>query len=246
MPGSRKRLVAAGTALSLLVAGAITWALAGGPNDKPPLGLFTSLPILWNESGSIGETLDGEGPAHWVRGALEADHRVEALDTLDGQGLGQLDRLVMAQPRPLAPAENVALDDWVRGGGRLLLFADPLLTEHSRFAIGDRRRPQDVVLISPILRRWGIELSFDEDQDDAPRTVVWAKGPLTVRLAGQLALVAPGAPAACKLAAGGLVAECAIGKGRAVILADAAVLEAEPEDDGSNAAVAMLLRRAFR
>ncbi len=246
MPVNRRRLAAAAAALMLLVAGAVTWALAGGPKDKPPLGLFTSLPILWNESDSIGETLDGAGTAHWVRGALEAEHLLEALDTLDESELTRFDRLVLAQPRPLAPAENVALDDWVRGGGRLLLLADPLLTEHSRFAIGDRRRPQDVVLISPILRRWGLELSFDEDQGDEPRTAALGEVPLTVRLAGQLALATPSAPSDCALAAGGLVAECTIGKGRAVIVADAAVLEAGPVDDRARATLAELLLRAFR
>ena len=246
MPASSKRLLAAGTALSLLVAGALAWALADGPSDKRPLGLFTSLPIVWNESGSIEETLDGAGEPHWVRGALEVDHRIEPLDTLDGPELKQLDRLVLAQPRPLAPAENVALDDWVRGGGRLLLFADPMLTEHSRFTYGDRRRPQDVVLISPILRRWGLELSFDEEQNDAPRSAALGDASIPVRLAGELALATPGAPASCALMAGGLVAECVIGKGRAVILADAAVLEAERVEDGPEGALAELLRRAFR
>jgi len=134
----------------------------------------------------------------------------------------------------------------VRGGGRLLLFADPLLTEHSRFAIGDRRRPQDVVLISPILRRWGLVLSFDEDQEDEPRTAALGEVPLTVRLTGQLALATPGAPSECALAAGGLVAECTIGKGRAVIVADAAVLEAGSVDDRALATLAELLLRAFR
>ena len=50
----------------------------------------------------------------------------------------------------------------MRGGGRVLLFADPMLTRHSAFALGDRRRPQDVVLLSPILARWRLELQFDE------------------------------------------------------------------------------------
>ena len=67
---------------------------------------------------------------------------------------------MMIQPRPLSPQENVALDNWVAAGGRLLLFADPALTEDSAFAIGDRRRPQDVVLLSPILARWGLELEL--------------------------------------------------------------------------------------
>ena len=44
---------------------------------------------------------------------------------------------------PLAqPAEDlVALDDWVRGGGRVLLLADPMLEWPSKRPLGDPLRP---------------------------------------------------------------------------------------------------------
>lgn len=211
----------------LLAVGAVAaWAWPGS-GEKPALGLFTSLPIYWSESVSVSEALEGDGDQHWARGAWEEDHRLIPVDTLEPESLKPLTRLVMAQPRPLAPAENVALDAWVRGGGRLLLFADPLLTEHSRFALGDKRRPQDVVLLSPILTRWGLQLSFDDEQGEGERTMRYGAITLPERLAGRLRTVAPGAPARCTIAAGGLVAECAIGKGRATVVADAALLESE-------------------
>lgn len=69
----------------------------------------------------------------------------------------------MAARRP--ERENVALDDWVRAGGARALFADPLLTFNSRFSIGDRRRPQDVATLSPILTR---SARLERDEDAAP------------------------------------------------------------------------------
>jgi hypothetical protein len=237
MMAPRSKLAAAGAAVTL-VAGIAVLALPPPDNDgaKPGLGLFTSLPIFWAESENIADMLGSAAPPHWARIALEADHRLVPLDTLGRADLQKLDRLVMAQPRPLAPAENVALDDWVRGGGRLLLFADPMLTAHSRFALGDRRRPQDVVLLSPILQRWGLELEFDEEQTDAERQVRFGEGAIPVRLAGTLRRVAPGAPAECALDADSVAARCAIGKGQVLVIADAAMLEDDRNGGASDLA----------
>lgn len=239
-------LAAAGAAVAL-IAGIAIWALPDASSDqtKPELGLFTSLPIYWAESDSITETLDGSGPPHWARTALEADHRLVPLDTLSTEGLGRLDRVIMAQPRPLAPAENVALDDWVRGGGRLLLLADPMLTEHSRFMVGDKRRPHDVALLSPILRRWGLELQFDEDQPEAERSVRFGGEAIPIQLAGEFQIIAAGAPADCAIESDSLIARCRIGKGVALVVADAAVLGAEREPGAAQAGLDRLMGAAF-
>ena len=225
----RARLAAAGVAAALLAAGILAQVLPGNPDkdDRPELGLFTSLPIYWSESEGVGEALDGGGAVHWARTALEEGHRLVPLDTLDGDNLARLERLVMAQPQPLAPAENVALDDWVRGGGRLLLFADPFLTEHSRFLLGDKRRPQDMVVLSPIMRRWGLELRFDEDQPAGERTISFAGTSIPVEMVGTFARIAPGAASDCALSAGDAVARCQVGKGEVLLLADAALFDRE-------------------
>lgn len=206
---------------------AVGLAVDGGqqPVPKPKIGLFTTLPILWRETGDLGELLSGDAPPHWAQAALAAHGAVQPLDTLAGQS-GTLPLpgdalLVMAQPRGLSPSENVALDDWVRAGGRVLLFADPLLTAESAFAIGDRRRPQDVVLLSPILARWGLELQFDEDQLPGAREVRLLGGAIPVNLPGRFAARGP----ACRLLADGLAARCRIGAGHVLAVADAALLE---------------------
>jgi len=241
----RSKLAMAGIGAAL-AAGVAVWAFPASDAEKvkPPLGLFTSLPIYWGESESVGEMLDAKMAPHWARTALERDNRLLPLDTLEAAELAGLDRLVMAQPRPLAPAENVALDDWVRGGGRLLLFADPLLTEHSRFALGDRRRPQDVVLLSPILRRWGLELEFDEDPSHGERTVNVAGKAVPVEYPGRLRAIAGSAPS-CIIESESVVARCRIGRGSAVVVADAAVLETNREPELGAEALQALVGAAF-
>lgn len=192
------------------------------------LGLMTSLPILWGEQESFGAVLAGGKPPGWVRETLGERFTLEPLDALDAENLAELRLLVLAQPRALSPQENVALDDWVRKGGRVLIFADPLLTAHSRYPVGDRRRPQDVVLLSPLLTHWGLALSFDEDQPEGEREITVASGPVPVDQAGQLT---PLDGAQCELSGAGLLARCSIDQGRATILADAALLGEEDHTD---------------
>ncbi len=213
-------------------------------SERPPLGLMTTLPLIWAEATDLGELLAPKGEVNWVKVELEGRFLLEPLDTLEEGSLARLDRLVLAQPRALSPGENVALDAWVRGGGRLLLFADPMLTRHSRFAVGDRRRPQDVALLSPILSHWGLELLFDAEQAEGERLIEIEGASVPVALAGSFG-VAPGA--ACTSAGGGVLVRCRLGKGSVVALADAAVLD-DPEagDTGPRQdALGRLLALAF-
>ena len=234
-----QRRFALGIAATFLFAAIGVWALS--PQDEAerrPLGLMSTLPIYWGEAAGMDELIGGTAQPHWVRGTLEREFDLIPVDNLaEARELAQDDGLtwlLLAQPRALSGPENVALDKWVRGGGQLLLFADPMLTGHSRFSIGDRRRPQDVILLSPILSRWGLSLHFDEAQLAGEREVDYDGMALPVDLAGTFRLVAtdPGAPAQCKLAADKVVADCAIGQGRALIVSDAALLD---QDAGGTA-----------
>lgn len=208
------------------------------------IGLFTSLPILWNEYAELSDLLKLEGDSHWALEAFKRQGRVVPLDRLAPIPAG-LGLLVMAQPRPLSPDENIALDEWVRGGGKLLLFADPMLTQHSAFAIGDRRRPEAMVLLSPILARWGLTLRFDEAQPAGEREVELLGQPVPVNLPGSFTLADEAG--ACRVHADGLAVRCQIGKGVVLAIADAALLEPQPQGGAGNreAALGALLDSAF-
>lgn len=236
--------------LALALAGIAWLGWARGQRGTQPVGLFTTLPILWTENPDLAAALDPAARPHWARQGLARIGPTVPLDTLNGTGngaggvqsLGRVRRLVMAQPRVLSPQENVALDEWVRGGGQLLLLADPALTAHSDFAIADPRRPQAVVLLSPILDRWGLELRFAEDQvlGEGRREVMGMAVP--VNLPGHFVTEGQGN---CRLWADGLVVTCAVGQGRVVALADAAVLEGGDPDGARARALAWLLDMAF-
>ncbi len=237
-------------ALALLASGVAVWffALRGPEARGQPLGLFTTLPLYWGEAADLSAMLEPDAEHHWARALVEEHRDLQPLDVLTPEALAPLGDLLIAQPRALAPAENVALDDWVRGGGHVLLFADPLLTAHSGFALGDRRRPMDVALLSPILNRWGLSLDLDETQPEGEREARLLGGPVPVDQAGRFALVptAPDAPASCRLLEGGLAADCAIGRGHALIVADAALLDREGQrQDEREAALSRLMTAAY-
>ena len=125
------------------------------------------------------------------------------------------------------------------------MFADPMLSGKSRFPFGDRRRPQAVALLSPILARWGLELLFAEDQPAGIRNRAVGEIALPVAMAGHFVQrsAAGGAEAACTLLADGLVARCTIGAGRALILADATVLEGEDASEALEQRVELAVRK---
>ncbi len=173
---------------------------------------------------------------------LEESYQLAPLDFLTTEALESHRNLLMAQPRALAASENVALDGWVRGGGRLLLLADPMMTGASRFALGDRRRPQDVALLSPILAHWGMELFFDEEQAAGPRVIDAASHAIPVDLAGELALAENGA---CELFGEELVAHCRIGEGEALVIADAAMLDIESPAPQAESALRFVVAHIF-
>ena len=119
-----------------------------------------------------------------------------------------------------------------------------MLTRHSAFGLGDRRRPQDVVLLSPILTRWGLDLRFDEDQPAGARAASVLGATIPVDLPGRFAVAAGGR--GCRLEAGGLAALCRVGRGQVLALADAALLDegdpaAPAERDARAAALDRLL-----
>ena len=213
--------------------GAVVMASAVKAQDAAPqpardtLALMGTIPIYWGESANLNDVINGNAEPHWARAVLEETYQLDPVSALNTEVLSKQRNLLLAQPRALSPLENVALDDWVRGGGHVLIFADPMMTGHSHYPIGDRRRPQDVILLSPILQHWGLSLQFDEQQPFGMTAHEDDGASLQVNLAGFFTLQAAAPGTDCKLRFSGVLADCRIGAGHALILADAALLDHE-------------------
>ncbi|HVM22194.1 MAG TPA: hypothetical protein VM308_02685 [Sphingomicrobium sp.] len=225
MTGARRRalLVAAIALLLLLAAAAIVASSGNSPRpraeaDKPVLLLLTSLPIVFGEEFS----LDPE-PAPALT-ALRGRYRVVPISTSDSRSLGQGGLLLMAHPHAQTPDNLVSLDRWVRAGGGVLLLADPMLEWPSKRPLGDVLRPPPMFADTGLLGHWALRL-------DAPAE----RGPAVRMLDGSpIETVSPGMLyGGCAIAPDRLTARCGIGNGRAVVIADADFIRADPYDSGA-------------
>lgn len=192
-----------------------------------PVGLVTALPLLWNETGGVAGQIGTRG-AHGAFVAASR-HAYRPLDYLNAPSLNGVERLLLAQPRLLQPAEMVALDRWVRDGGRGVFLVDPLLLWPSPLPPGDPRRPPLTSLLDPLLAHWGLRL-----EAVAPGRIGVERRRLgggVVVLAGasrfvSVPVVGGDAPPRCVLADGGLIARCRVGRGRVALIADADLIDA--------------------
>lgn len=200
--------------------------------------LMSSLPLVFGEGADISDMLKSDGPPHPFYEMLQSGYNITPVDSLalPGSSLktGGPDILILAQPRPLTPEELVTLDDWVRGGGHVLIFADPLLMWHSEYPLGDKRRPQAVSLLTPIFTRWGLDFVFDYNpvlrvtEFDADNVAPGTERVVTIT-AGTFMPVAGHNPAngVCNISMPPVMARCQIGKGQAIVVADADMLDTE-------------------
>jgi hypothetical protein len=217
--------------VALAGAGAVVVAeLRSGPSalgerstaQRPSVLLLTALPLLFNEEFSLS---DGGSPA---LKRLQSRYRVVPISVTNATELAKGRLLLMAQPQAQTAENLVALDAWVRGGGRVLLLADPMLEWPSKRPFGDPTRPSPMFADTGLLQHWGVRL-------DSPDR----RGPAERRLGDyQVATVSPGSlQGTCKIAPDLFEAKCQVGKGRATIVADADFLNVASDADSNLDAV---------
>jgi hypothetical protein len=223
---SRQLLVASGGLLAIAVAAA--WAITDpanelGPrpeNRRPALALLTSLPLVFGESFGLQA---GGSPALT---RLEQRYQVKPIGIADSASLGGQGLLLMAHPRAQPAEVLVELDNWVRGGGRLLLLADPRLDWPSERPLGDMLRPPPGFADTGLLGHWGVQL-------EGPSTV----GPASAGNGHfEVQTSSPGQLSSrrCELVGNAFVARCRIGKGKVTVIADADFLNVESGDASEN------------
>lgn len=218
MTRARVRVTAAiGIALAAAIALALAWNRDGAQplparpaSERPPLLLLTSLPLVFGEDFSLRNI---GSPA---LKALEMRYHVVPISVADPSELAKGRLLLMAQPLAQPAEDLVALDEWVRDGGRVLLLADPMLEWPTERPLGDPLRPPAMFMDTGLLGHWGLNL-------EAPAE----RGPRTSTVGGYAVVtVSPGIlSGACSIASDGIVAHCRVGKGRVTVVADADLLQ---------------------
>jgi len=196
------------------------------PEARARIGIMAAVPLqglpLGAAQGVAPVEAIGRRSPLWHM--LEARFQPRALDALDMASLDGLEALLLIQPRQLAPAELVALDGWVRDGGRAVILADPLLHWPDHRSLAHPARAPLTSLLDPLLHHWGLELepaAMAQERDPVERR--WLKDGGLVQLAGASRFRARKSEraAACRLRDEGLIADCGIGRGTALLIADA-------------------------
>ncbi len=222
-PKWQRPLIVAGICLALLVP-ITSWLLprlatppAPTSVEKPRVTMVTALPIGLAGSASLAATLDPATPADPLIARLGEHVMLRPVDALDAATLAQTDTLLLAHPGALPPETLVLIDDWLRSGGRAVLLADGLSSWPTIHPLGDSRNPPVTSLLGPLLTRWG--LSLDAPIGMVSELVSREIGGHSVRFLspGRLTAQKP----ACTVDETGMVGDCRLGRGRAIVIADA-------------------------
>jgi len=221
-----------GRVLTLLLAATIAagwfagshWLLATlyrpAAADGPPATLLTGLPLRWSAAADLSAMLAAglnEDPA-LVR--LDAAGPLRLVDSVIDSPPPPGGALFLAHPRAVSPQELVAIDSFVREGGRAVILADALTSWPMRHPLGDPRNPPVTSLLTPLLDHWGVTLDAVAATDRRPVPIEVDGARLRLFTAGRFRHL----PSTCQVYAGGRVAFCRIGRGTAWLVGDADLL----------------------
>jgi len=220
MTGARRRasiVVAAIALTAILIAGIAVLRGPAPANDRPArerptLLLLTSLPLVFGEDFSV------EQNGSPVLRALDTRYRVVPISVTDPSELAKGRLLLMAHPLAQPADDLVALDQWVHRGGRLVLLADPMLEWPSKRPPGDPLRPPPMFMDTGLLAHWGLRLDAPDERGARQQGLGGFK--VTTVSPGQLF-------GRCRIARDRLVADCSVGRGRAIVIADADFLDVD-------------------
>ena len=256
MIGARRRAWLLPAVMAALAALGIGWAVvardgAGRASPPPSAAESPAKPrVLLLTGVPLAVAPDASAPlAGFEDGPLLAEARrsfdIAEVDTLPPPAGSSAPTWWIAHPRALPPEGLVAIDEHVRSGGTAIIFADGLYSGELAHPIGDPRNPPVTSLLTPLLTRWGLGLDAPEALSARELQVTAEGQAVTVRSPGRLTIERPHEPSAvasCRLSYGGLVARCNVGRGHAVVVADADML-VEPLIDGVAANRTWIIRQ---
>ncbi|MBI2381617.1 MAG: Gldg family protein [Gammaproteobacteria bacterium] len=146
-----------------------------GTARKPTIGVLSGLPILggW-------DMMTRQRSEPWVvTEQLRQFANLRELKAEDGQIPADLDALLVVQPKGLAPAMLYALDQYVLGGGKTLVFVDPVaeqdrLPQSPQMPFPKTIAGQD---LNTLFKAWGFSIAMDKVVADPGHALQIVAGP---------------------------------------------------------------------
>ncbi len=197
---------------------------------------MSALPLFWAE-GDPQMALSQTEQRAPIIAALDKRFDVQPIDLITAEALMPFRMVMLAQPGALSPRELVSLDEWIRAGGHAIIFADPALEWPSIYGLGDPRRAPLVTLLDPLFTHWNVQLTASAlatHQHDAQERSLMDV-PVFTNTPGRWISQSK----MCEVQDNGFRLSCQIEKGRAILVADADLLDeaSRSEDGNSNSAV---------
>lgn len=193
---------------------------AAAPAGAAAATMLTGLPLRWADGGSLAAMIAEGANDDPALARLAALGPVSLVDSLVDHVPPPGGALLLAHPRALAPQELVAIDAFVRGGGRAVVLADALSGWPPRYPLGDPRNPPVTSLLTPLLDHWGIGLRAAPPEEDVPIRVAIEGARLRLSSAGRFDPL----PANCSAFADVRIARCRIDAGEVWLVGDADLL----------------------
>jgi ABC-type uncharacterized transport system involved in gliding motility auxiliary subunit/ABC-type transport system involved in multi-copper enzyme maturation permease subunit len=119
------------------------------------IAILSTLPLAAGRGGAFA-ALRGQSQPMQILKLLQADYEIRLL-TADAINLQDVGVLMLLQPPALSPDAMAVIDAYVRGGGRILVMADPW-PERWQDQPGSLTSSQN---LEPLLNKWGITLKPD-------------------------------------------------------------------------------------
>lgn len=142
------------------------------------LGLLTQLPMPYGPGGPQA-MMQGRAQPYVIYEQLQENYALEEIDPGFTDLPEGLDLLMIAHPPELTEDQLFAIDQFVLGGGRTLVFVDP----HSE-AMDPRATAPNSSNLGPLLGAWGVEFPQDKvvgDASLAQRVQMGGYGPDSVK-----------------------------------------------------------------
>ncbi|MBN1676104.1 MAG: GldG family protein [Kiritimatiellae bacterium] len=130
---------------------------------KPKIGVLSSLPVLGEDAlpfAMPGQPRPQPQPPWLLFSELEQDYSIEEVPTSSDSIDAELDALVLVHPKKLGAKTLYAIDQYLLGGGRLLVFLDPLCIVDpgtpENPEMGMPGMPNRTSELNRLLEAWGI------------------------------------------------------------------------------------------
>jgi hypothetical protein len=200
---------------------AVQWMYEPADAGSRPLAVdvLTALPL--QSQDSIADQLSQPHLAGApFLASLQEHAMVRLIDAVPADRPQAAPLLLLAHPHALPPEQLVTIDAWVRQGGRAVILADGLLSWPPPGPLGDSRNPPLTSMLGPLLDHWGLQLDAPAGLAARAVSVQDMGHKVTMFSPGQFRLIRAG----CRIIQRGLIADCRIGQGRAIVVADADLL----------------------